>query len=124
MEQGVRSFEDLKSWQEARLLAKHVYVSTKDFPKTEQFALTNQMRRAATSVGANIAEGFSRQSIADKAHFYSMALGSLTELQSFFYTAFDIEYLKEQQRVELYNQSVRAHKLLNGLIKSTKRRQK
>jgi four helix bundle protein len=118
------SFEKLLAWQEARKLAKDVYVMTRKFPKDEQFALTNQMRRAATSITANIAEGFSRQTIADKAHFYSMALGSLTELQSFLYTALDIGYIGENERSKLYNQSVHAHKLLNGLIKSTKQRQR
>lgn len=122
MEHGVRSFEDLLAWQEARILAKNIYVTTKKFPKDEQFALTSQMRRAATSVTANIAEGFSRQTIADKLHFYTIALGSLTELQSFLYTASDIQYITEAERLELYNQTVQAHKLLTGLIKSTKRR--
>lgn len=112
------------AWQESRSLAKAVYLATKQFPKTEQFALTNQMRRAVTSVSANIAEGFSRQGIADKVHFYSIALGSLTELQSFLYISLDIGYLSESDRIKLYNQSTQAHKLLNGLIKSTKQRNK
>lgn len=122
MEQGVRSFEDLLAWQEARQLAKQVYLVTRKFPKDEQFALTSQMRRAATSVTANIAEGFSRQTTPDKVHFYSMALGSLTESQSFLYTALDVGYIEEDVRKSLYDQSVQSHKLLNGLIKSTKRR--
>ena len=125
MEQGARrvnSFEDLLAWQKARFLAKEVYKMTREFPKDEQFGLTSQMRRAATSVTANIAEGFSRQTLADKTHFYAMALGSLTELQSFLYNALDVGYLKESERGNLYNQSIMAHKLLTGLIKSTKRR--
>ena len=112
------SFEKLFAWQEARALAKDVYIMTREFPNDEQFALTSQMRRAATSVTANIAEGFSRQTVADKAHFYSVALGSLTELQSFLYTALDVGYIDENNRQKMYNQSVQAHKLLNGLIKS------
>lgn len=122
MEQGARSFEDLVAWQEARTLAKEVYFVTRVFPKDEQFALTSQMRRAATSGTANIAEGFSRQTAPDKVHFYSIALGSLTELQSFLYTALDVEYIQENIRQKLYDQSVQSHKLLNGLIISTKRR--
>lgn len=122
MEQGVRSFEDLVAWQQARTLAKEIYLMSRAFPKEEQFALTSQMRRAATSVTANIAEGFSRQTAPDKVHFYSIALGSLTELQSFLYTALDVEYIQENIRKKLYDQSVQSHKLLNGLIKSTKRR--
>lgn len=117
------SFEKLLAWQEARVLTKEVYLATKTFPKDEQFALTSQMRRAASSVCANIAEGFSRQTIPDKLHFYVMAAGSLTELQSFTYTALDVGYVDEPIRQSLYNRSVSAHKLLLGLIKSTKRRQ-
>lgn len=116
------SFEKLHAWQAARELTKQVYIFTRSFPKEEQFGLTSQMRRAASSVAANIAEGFSRQSIADKTHFYSIALGSLTELQSFLYIAMDVGYLPEDERITIHNQSVTAHKLLTGLIKSTKRR--
>lgn len=118
------SFEKLLAWQAARQLAKITYLLTKDFPKVEQFALTNQMRRASSSVPANIAEGFSRQTVADKLHFYTIAAGSLTELQSFSYTALDVGYLDEENRQELYNQCVKAHKLLVGLIKSTRKRKK
>ncbi len=119
---SLNSFEKLIAWQTARMLTKNIYIATKQFPKDEQFGLTNQMRRAASSVVANIAEGFSRQTVADKTHFYSIALGSLTELQSFLFVAMDVGYLTEEQRSALYNQSIKAHKLLTGLIKSTKRR--
>jgi four helix bundle protein len=120
--QNLDSFEKLLAWRAARELAKQTYVLTRKFPKDEQFALTNQMRRAASSVAANIAEGFSRQTVADKLHFYTIASGSLTELQSFSYIALDIEYISEDERIILYNQSVKAHKLLIGLIKSTRNR--
>ncbi len=117
------SFEKLLAWQEARILTKEIYMMTRKFPKDEQFALTSQMRRAASSVCANIAEGFSRQSIADKLHFYTMAAGSLTELQSFTYIAFDVGYIEESLRLRAYAQCVKAHKLLTGLTKSTRKRQ-
>lgn len=120
--QNIDSFEKLVAWQEARKLAKLTYMITKNFPKEEQFGLTSQMRRATTSVPANISEGFSRQGIADKLHFYTIAAGSLTELQSFSYTALDVGYINEEKRSNLYNQCVKTHKLLSGLIKSTKRR--
>ncbi|HTE22783.1 MAG TPA: four helix bundle protein [Candidatus Limnocylindria bacterium] len=116
------SFEKLLAWQAARELAKQTYILTRQFPKDEQFALTNQMRRAASSVSANIAEGFSRQTIADKLHFYTIAAGSLTELQSFMYIALDVGYINEDARLLLYSQSVKGHKLLIGLIKSTRNR--
>ncbi len=120
--QSLDSFEKLLAWQAARKLTKDIYVATKTFPRDEIFALTSQMRRASSSVCANIAEGFSRSTIPDNLHFYSIAAGSLTELQSFTYIALDVEYIDEPQRQKLYNKCVAAHKLLNGLIKSTKRR--
>ncbi len=116
------SFEKLLAWQRARFLTKQIYELTRSFPNDELFGISNQMRRAANSVGANIAEGFSRQSMPDKIHFYSMALGSLTELQSFLYTTMDVGYITEKQRTLVYNQSIETHKLITGLIKSTRRR--
>jgi four helix bundle protein len=118
----LNSFEKLLAWQAARELAKQTYILTRQFPKDEQFALTSQMRRASASTAANIAEGFSRQTIADKLHFYTIAAGSLTELQSFLYIALDVGYIDEKERSTIYNQSVNAHKLLLGLIKSTRNR--
>lgn len=116
------TFEKLLAWQNARLLTKQIYQLTNSFPKDEQFGMTNQLRRASNSVGANIAEGFSRQSMPDKIHFYSIALGSLTEMQSFLYTAMDVNYVTEQQRLEVNDLAVTTNKLINGLIKSTRRR--
>jgi len=118
----MQSYQDLIVWQRGVELVAEVYRLTRKFPKEEMFGLISQMRRAAVSIPANIAEGFSRQTLADKTHFYAMALGSLTELQSFLYNALDVGYLKESERGNLYNQSIMAHKLLTGLIKSTKRR--
>src|SRR5438067_2270476 len=91
------SFEKLNVWKAARELTKQIYVTSKKFPKDEQFGLTNQMRRSASSVTANIAEGFSRQTIPDKLHFYVIAQGSLSELQSFLYTALDVFYINEKE---------------------------
>ena len=73
----ILKFEDMPVWQDAQDYAVLVYGITKKFPKDELYALTSQMRRAASSISANIAEGFGRQSKKDKAHFYSMAYGSL-----------------------------------------------
>lgn len=119
---NVDSFEKLLAWQAARELAKGTYILTRKFPKDELFAITSQMRRAASSVPANIAEGFSRQSIADKLHFYTIATGSLTELQSFSYTALDVGYVNSKEQMALYNLSVKVHRLLSGLVRSTRRR--
>lgn len=98
MVDGIKSFEQLTVWQEAMSLAVDVYSITKLFPASEQFALTNQLQRAVSSISANIAEGFGRQSQKEKLQFYSIAYGSLLETKSFLYLAnklgyFDIDHL-------------------------------
>jgi len=115
----IRTFTDLNAWKKSHELVLFTYKITNLFPKKEIFSLTSQMRRAAISITSNIAEGFSRQSYKEKTHFYSIALGSLTELQSQFLVARDITYIKEEYRI-FFNKSVLAHKLINGLIKYSK----
>lgn len=120
---NIKSFIDLHAWQEAHKLLLLVYRLTQPFPKEEQFGLTPQLRRAVLSVSSNIAEGFSRSSIKDKTHFYTMAQGSLTESQNQLLAARDLGYLPKTDFQLAANQSVTVHKLLTGLIKSTKGRE-
>lgn len=116
----IKSFTDLFAWQEGHKLVLMIYKTTNNFPKEEIFGLISQIRRASVSITSNIAEGFSRQSYKEKVQFYSMAQGSLTELQSQLFIAKDIEYLKKNAFEEIYIQSTKLHKILNGLIKSSK----
>lgn len=116
----ITTFKDLDAWKEGHILVLEVYKITRSFPREELFALISQMRRCAVSITSNIAEGFSRQSYKDKAYFYSTALGSLTELQSQIQIALDIGYVNDDQFKQLEAQSVKVHKILNGLIKSSK----
>lgn len=116
----IQSFRDLFAWQEAHRLVLDIYTRTKDFPKEEMYGLVNQMRRCAVSVSSNIAEGFSRQSYLEKAHFYSMSQGSITELQNQLIIANDVHYISDELFKVTYEQSVKVHKLLNGLIKKSK----
>jgi four helix bundle protein len=116
----IKSFTDLDTWKEAHKLVLEVYKITENFPKKEIFGLTNQMRRAAVSITSNIAEGFSRQSYAEKIRFYYMSQGSTTELQNQLLIVKDVGYLKQIDFDEIASQSVRVHKLLNGLIKKSK----
>lgn len=76
------SFEDLDVWILASELAVDIYKTTENFPKSELFGLTSQLRRASISVSSNIAEGSGRSTQNDKAHFSVMAYGSLMEVQS------------------------------------------
>ena len=116
----IKSFTQLKAWQEAHKIVLDIYDITKEFPKTEQFGLVTQMRRCAISITSNIAEGFSRQSYKEKIQFYSMALGSLTELQNQLLVTRDVNYITNEKFQYYANKSVIISKLLNGLIKSSK----
>lgn len=90
--QKIRNFEDLKVWQEAHQLALEVYKATDTYPQREIYGLIAQMRRAAVSVPANIAEGFGRKSEKEKLNFYNIAQGSLSELKYYFILARDLGY--------------------------------
>lgn len=114
----IKSFTDLNAWKEAHKLVLEVYKITKNFPKEEVYSLIDQMRRCAVSISSNIAEGFSRQSKKEKMQFYSIAKGSLTELQNQLLVAKDVGYLSKEDFTLIAQQTVVVHKLINGLMKS------
>jgi four helix bundle protein len=116
----ITTFKDLDAWKEGHALVLMTYKASRSFPKEEIFALVSQMRRCAVSITSNIAEGFSRQSYKDKAYFYSLALGSLTELQNQLVVSNDLDYITADKFKELDNKSIMVHKILNGLIKKSK----
>lgn len=116
----IKSFTDLNAWKEAHLLVLEIYKITGNFPKEEQFGLTNQIRRAVVSITSNIAEGFSRNSYKEKSQFYSMALGSLTEVQNQLLIAKDLKYIISEEFLKLADKTITISKLLNGLIKKSK----
>ncbi|HNU88416.1 MAG TPA: four helix bundle protein [Ferruginibacter sp.] len=86
-------FEKLEVWQEARKLTAEIYRLTEKFPEREKFGLTNQLRRASVSVGANIAEGTTRSSAKEQAYFSSIAYGSLMETMSYLITSVDLNFI-------------------------------
>jgi four helix bundle protein len=92
-----RSFEDLVVWQKSHQLALRVYRLTASFPNTETYGLVSQMRRAAVSVAANIAEGFKRRGRNDKARVLNVAQGSLEELRYYFMLARDLAYVRREE---------------------------
>lgn len=116
----LRSFTQLVAWQEGHRLVLEVYKVTKNFPKEELFALTNQMQRCVVSITSNVAEGFSRQSYKEKIQFYSISQGSVTELQNQLLIARDIGYLSKQDFDRIALITVNVSKLVVGLIKSSK----
>jgi four helix bundle protein len=112
-----KSFEDLLVWQKAHRFVLDVYQITGTFPKSEVYGLTKQLRRAATSVAANIAEGFRRQGKADKMRFMNIAQGSLAEAGYYLILSRDLGYadisgispLKEEvdKLLEAYSKAIR-----------------
>ena len=118
----VKNFENLEVWQIGRDLVTKVYTLTASLPQSEAFGLAAQIKRAALSVPANIAEGFGRYHYMDKARFYLNARGSLYELKSHLLIARDLRYLKRSQPMSdvltlVDNLSVK----LNNLITATRR---
>ena len=109
-------FEDLEVWKKAHQLVLHVYKITKDFPPEEKFGLVSQMRRAAVSIPANIAEGFKKRTLKDKANFYNIAQGSLEELRYYFILVKDLGFMKESEG--WLNAVEEIGRMLYGLIRS------
>jgi four helix bundle protein len=114
----IKTFRDLKVWQEAHKLTLMVYEKTTNYPKHELFGLTSQSRRSASSVPANIVEGFRRQTIKDSLNFYNKADASLEELKYHLLLARDLKYLSTEQYQELLNQSEFVGALLTRWMQS------
>lgn len=92
-----KRFTDLIVWQKAHALVLNCYKMTAVFPKEELFGLTSQLRRAAISIPANIAEGFKKKGKADKLRFMNIAEGSLEELKYYLIFAYDLKYYKTKE---------------------------
>ncbi len=112
------AFEKLDVWQEVRFLTKEIYTDTQKFPRDEIFGIVNQMRRAAVSVCSNIAEGSSRTSAKDQAHFYQLSYSSLMELMNQVIIANDLEYLTSEQEKNYRLKVEKIANMLNSLRKS------
>jgi four helix bundle protein len=113
-------FQQLEAWQEAHKLVLMVYQVTKQFPSDERFDLVSQMRRAAVSIPANIAEGFKQRGIQEIIRFYNVSEGSLDEVKYFLILSNDLGYIPPGE--DLIAQSETVGRLLNGLVASTERR--
>ncbi len=93
-ENKAKSFTDLYVWQRAHEFVREIYLLSEKFPKAEMYGLTSQLRRAAVSVPANIAEGFGRNTLKDKLRFLTFSRGSLEECRYYLILANDIDYVK------------------------------
>ena len=114
-----RKHHDLLAWQQSIELVKVIYRLTDSFPPAEQYGLTAQMRRAAVSVPANIAEGMGRNSTRELLQFLTIARGSLSELDTFVVLARELGYVKSTDRAD--DQLDRVFGLVGGLINSHRR---
>ena len=112
------SFENLKAWQKARILTKEIYSLTADFPETERFGLTSQLRRASVSICSNLAEGSSRFSIKDRKRFYEIAFGSSVEVVNQLIISTDIGLISPNHLMELREKVAEVNKLISGLVRA------
>jgi four helix bundle protein len=115
-----RKHHNLLAWQQAIGLVKLVYNASASFPPDERFGLTSQIRRAAVSVPANIAEGVGRAANRDRVHFLVIARGSLNELETYAVLAKELGFLADTSKLDAAIESVLG--LLNGLINAERRK--
>ena len=118
----MRNYNDLKAFQLSDELALMIYSATRDFPKDEMFGLTSQLRRAAVSTASNLVEGSSRNSQVDFLRFLDIAYGSACEVEYQVSLAHRLGYLKEPMKQDLKGKSSEVAKVLNGLIRSLRRK--
>jgi four helix bundle protein len=116
----VNRFEDLDCWKEARGLTREIYEATSSAAFKRDYGLVDQARRAAISIMANIAEGFSRQSDKEFTQFLFISKSSASELQSHLYVALDQGYIDESCFHLMYDQSESIHKKTSNLVKYLK----
>ena len=108
---AARSFEDLIVWQKAHKFVLSVYELSSNFPKSETYGLTSQLRRAAVSIPANIAEGFKKRTAKDKIKFLNIAQGSAEECRYYLILAQDLKYGDTKALAQLLEE---ISKLLNS----------
>lgn len=111
-----QDFTKLDVWISARRVTNLIYDITKQFPNSEQFGLTNQMRRCAVSVPSNIAEGCGRNTTKGKLVFFYISRGSLFELETQLYISLDQNFIDANVFNQVFEEIQTSKKLLNGFI--------
>ena len=122
-DQPISSYRDLHVWQDAMTLAENCYRLTQRFPKSELFGLTSQIRRAATSVPANIAEGHGRENTGSFIQFLRIAQGSLKELETHLLISARVEIIRQPDIAPLLERCESIGKRLRRLIRTLQNRQ-
>jgi four helix bundle protein len=113
----MKNFKQFKVWQKAHHLTLNIYKATRKFPKEELYGLTSQIRRAASSIPANIAEGCGRTGDTELARFLQISMGSASELEYHLLLAHDLELLDVQSSLNLSDDVTEIKRMLASLIK-------
>ena len=115
MKNKIRDFKDLNVWMLSMGLVKIIYLSTKSFPKYEQYGLTSQIRRSTVSIPSNIAEGHERKGKNEYKHFISIALGSSAELETQLLLSVNLDYLEIETSKNILSDIKSIRMMLNKL---------
>ncbi len=113
----IEKFEDIIAWKKARVVTAKIYKTTCQSPFNRDYGLTDQIRRASSSIMHNIAEGFDAGSTAEFIRFLRYSYRSAGEVQSQLYVALDVEYISQQDFKQFYEDSAEIKKLISGFIK-------
>jgi len=116
----IADFKDLETWQIARQLRSELYRVVQTFPREESYGLAGQIRRAAVSITANLAEGYGRYSYQENLQFCRQSRGSVYELRDHLTTALDAGYISQETYAQLESMAMSVIRLINGYIRSTK----
>ena len=116
----MQDFKKLRVWEKSHRLALLIYHATRSFPQEERYGLTSQLRRAASSIPANIAEGCGRASNAELGRFFQVAMGSASELEYHLLLVRDLNLLNEPDHKRLTVQVTEVKRMLTALIRKLK----
>lgn len=116
----MKDFRSLKVWEKAHDLTLKIYKSTANFPKQEMYGIINQLQRASVSVPTNIAEGCGKDSDAELKRYFSIAMGSSSEVEYLLLLSRDLGYLSIENYQELQTQLIETRKMLNAFIQKLK----
>ena len=117
----MKNYKELEVWKKSVGLALDLYKTTNEFPSSEKFGLTAQIRRAATSVPANIAEGWGRGTTKEYIQFLLIARGSLMEVETHVIISRGLNFLTERQSGDVQTQIQEVGRMLNGLIQALRK---
>jgi len=118
----MKTHKDLEVWKSSIVLAGDIYRTTEKYPKSETFGIVSQMRRAAVSIGANIAEGAARQSRKEFMCFLSISQGSASELDTLIEISKEVDITNIMNLEKLQEDSSKISKMLSGLLRNLKQK--